>query len=77
MMSKKFIKIMCIILAALMALSAVAVLTQVFAVSPVINPNTGVEDIKPAYLITGIVLCLVIIALCIVLPKLKKKENKE
>lgn len=77
MMSKKFIKIMCIVLAALMALSAVAVLTQVFAATPGINPNTGVDDIKPAYLITGAVLCLIIIVLCIVLPKLKKKEKKE
>lgn len=77
MMSKKFVKIMCIVLAALMGLSAVAVLTQVFAATTNMIPNTGVDEIKPAYLITGVVLCLVIIVLCIVLPKLKKKENKE
>lgn len=75
MMSKKFIKVMCIFLAGLMVLSAVAVLTQVFAVSPV--PDTGVDDVNPAFLITGIVLCLLIIVMCIVLPKLKKKAPKE
>ncbi len=75
MMSKKFIKIMCIVLAALMALSAVAVLTQVFAVSAV--PDTGVDDIKPAYLVIGAVLCLVIIIICIVLPKLRKKDSTD
>lgn len=75
MMSKKFIKIMCIVLAALMALSAVAVLTQVFAVSPAVNPNTGVDDINPIYLAVGAALCFVIIVLCIVLPKVKKKED--
>lgn len=75
MMSKKFIKVMCIFLAGLMVLSGVAVLFQVFAASPV--PSTGVEDFKPAYLIIGAVLCLLIIVLCIVLPKLKKKETKD
>lgn len=73
MMSKKFIKVMCIILAALMALSAVAVLTQVFAVSAV--PDTGVDDINPAFLAIGAALCLLIIVMCIVLPKLTKKNS--
>lgn len=71
MMSKKFIKIMCIFLAALMVLSGIAVLFQTFAVGAV--PNTGVEDIRPAHLVIGMVLCLLIIVVCIVLPKLKKK----
>lgn len=73
MMSKKFVKVMCIFLAALMVLSVVAVLTQVFAVSAV--PNTGVDDINPVFLIVGAALCMLIIILCIALPKLKKKES--
>ena len=50
-------------------------LTQVFAASPV--PNTGVDDINPVYLIIGAVLCLLIIVLCIALPRLKKKDGKK
>ena len=83
MMSKKAIKVICIVLAALMALSVFAVVLQTFAVG-----NTAVAAAIPAtgesnlpYLIPAIVIgCAVIAILCAVLvPKLKakKKNDKE
>ncbi len=75
MMSKKAVKIICIVLAVLMGLSVLAVLLQTFAISAAV-PATGVEDHLPLFI--GIALaCLLIIVLCLILPKLKKKNGKE
>ena len=81
MMSKKMVKIICIIMAALMILSACAVLLQDFAVdegaviSGTVIPNTGDSDmdyIIPAGIAVAAVLAVV---LCLVLPKIKKKDE--
>lgn len=77
MMPKKMIKIICLIMAALMILSAFAVVLQVFAVDggamALSIPATGDND--GDYLIpAGIgVLALLAVGICLVLPKLKKK----
>ena len=80
MMSKKMVKIICIIMAGLMILSACAVLLQVFAVdeaaviSGAVIPDTGDSDmdyIIPAGMAVAAVLAVV---LCLVLPKMKKDE---
>ena len=80
MMSKKMIKVICIIMAGLMILSACAVLLQVFAVdeavviSGTVIPDTGDSDmdyIIPAGIAVAAVLAVV---LCLVLPKIKKDE---
>jgi len=74
MMSKKTIRIICIILAILMTLSVFAVLFQSFAASVV--PNTGVEDyIVPLALVAGG--CLILIVVLLILPKLKKKTKED
>ena len=83
MMSKKAIKVICIVLAALMALSVFAVVLQTFAVGntavAAVIPVTGESNLP--YLIPAIVIgCAVIAILCAVLvPKLKakKKNDKE
>ena len=82
MMSKKAIKVICIVLAALMALSVFAVVLQTFAVgntAVAAIPATGESNLP--YLIPAIVIgCAVIAILCAVLvPKLKakKKNDKE
>ena len=77
MMPKGMIKAICIVMAALMILSVVAVVLQVVAVdeafAPLMVPATGDNDSD--YLIpAGLgVAALLAIALCGVLPKLKKK----
>ena len=82
MFSKKAIRIICIILAGLMILtvfigvvpSLFAADENVMAASPVLA-NTGDNDgdyIIPAVLIAVAVLA---IAVCLILPKLKKKEQ--
>lgn len=78
MMPKSLVKIICIVMAALMILSAVAVLFQVFAVDvanvAAINiPATGDNDAD--YLIPiGIVLVAALaIGICVALPKMKQK----
>ena len=80
MFSKKAIRIICLILAALMIITVfIGVVPSVFAADanalavPVLA-NTGDNDgdyIVPAVLIAVAVLA---IAVCLVLPKLKKKE---
>lgn len=76
MMSKKMIKIICIIMAALMILSVGAVALQVFAVDeayvPSETPVTG--DSAADYIIpAGIAVAAVIaVIVCLVLPKIKK-----
>lgn len=76
MMSKKMIKIICIIMAALMALSVFAVCLQVFALEggewsyvPVTGDNDG-DYIIP---VTIAVVAVLAVGICLVLPKLKKK----
>lgn len=77
MMPKGMIKVICIVMAALMILSVVAVVLQVVAVDDsfisLATPVTGDNDsdyIIPAGLgVAG----LLAIVLCLVLPKLKKK----
>ncbi len=77
MMPKGMIKAICIVMAALMILSVVAVLLQVIAVDeamvPLMVPATGDNDSD--YLIpAGLgVAALLAIVICLVLPKLKKK----
>ncbi len=76
MMSKKMIKIICIVMAALMVISVFAVCLQVFAVDganwhyvPVTGDNDG-DYIIPA---TIAVIAVLAVGICLVLPKLKKK----
>lgn len=82
MMSKKAIKVICIILAALMALSVFAVVLQTFAVgdfAAAAIPATGESNLP--YLIPAIVIgCAVVAILCAVLVlklKAKKKNDEE
>lgn len=79
MMNKKMIKITCIVLAVLMALSCLAVLTQVFAaeaVTPAV-PLTGDNDARYIVPIVIVAVAVVVVVVCLVLPKLKKKDNDE
>ncbi len=76
MMPKGVIKAICIVMAALMLLSVVAVVLQVVAIDEsalLMVPATGDND--GDYLIpAGLgVAALLAIGVCIVLPKLKKK----
>ncbi|MBQ7296124.1 MAG: hypothetical protein IJW86_08045 [Clostridia bacterium] len=78
MMPKSVIKVICIIMAALMILSVGAVILQVIAVDSadlmhLAVPATGDND--GDYLIpAGIgVLAILAVAICLVLPKMKKK----
>lgn len=83
MMPKPVIKGICFFLAALMILSAVAVLVQVFAldskamvnyVSPAPTGDSLTDIVVPA----GVILLAVLaIGICIFLPKLKAKNDKE
>ena len=78
MMSKKVVKIICIVMAALMGISVLAVLFQVFAMDEMaVAPNTGVEDMPIGLLAAIIGVAVVILVVCLVLPKLKKRNNKE
>ena len=77
MMPKGMIKAICIVMAALMILSVVAVVLQVIAVDenfvPLAVPATGDNDSD--YLIPAglAVAALLAIGICVALPKLKKK----
>lgn len=77
MMPKGVIKVICIVMAALMLLSVVAVVLQVVAVDEaavaMAVPATGDNDSD--YLIpAGLgIAALLAIAVCVILPKLKKK----
>lgn len=76
MMSKKMIKIICIVMAALMALSAFAVCLQVFAFDGVgvsYTPATGDNDADYIIPATIAVVAVLAVGICIILPKLKKK----
>ena len=78
MMSKKAMKIICIILAAIMALSVFAIVIQILAVdeAALAVPATG-ESVLP-YVIPAVVIAIAVIAiLCAVLiPKLKSKKEQ-
>lgn len=74
MMNKKMIRVICIILAVLMALSCVAVLTQVFALESTVMPVTGDDDMRFIIPIAIAVVAVIAVVLCLVLPKLKKKD---
>ena len=77
MMPKGMVKIICIVMAALMILSVGAVVLQVFAVDGanvlMATPATGDNDSD--YLIPAglAVAAILVIGVCVVLPKLKKK----
>lgn len=78
MMSKKAIKIICIILAGLMILSTLAVLLQSFAVDggAMMIPATG--DDMSDFIIPIVVICVAVVAIvcAIVIPRvIKKKKN--
>lgn len=80
MMNKKMVKIICIVMAGLMLLSACAVLLQVFAVdeiaaSTVVTPDTG-DGLSDYIIPAGIgVAALLGVVLCLVLPKIRKKDS--
>ncbi len=82
MMPKSMIKGICIFLAALMILSAVAVLVQVFALDEnlivnYVSPATG-DSITDVVIPAGVILLAVLaIGICIFLPKLKAKREDE
>ncbi|MCM1364179.1 MAG: hypothetical protein NC122_06870 [Faecalibacterium sp.] len=81
MMSKKMIKVISLILAGLMILSAVAVLLQVFAVDGsaailAVTPKTGDNDLDYIVPIALIAAAVVAITVCLILPKLKKKDKE-
>lgn len=75
MMSKKFIKILCIILAALMILSCVAVVFSTFAVGGSAVP-TGDNDMDVVVPIAIAVVAFVAIVACIILQKIRKKDKE-
>lgn len=83
MMSKNMVKIICIIMAALMLLSACAVLLQVVAVdaeaevASAIIPETG-DGLSDYVLPAGIAgAALLAVIICLVLPKIRKNEESE
>lgn len=77
MMNKKVIKIIAIVLAAIMALSVLAVILQVFGIDEgsAALPVTGESNL--VYIVVGCVLAAAVIAIIcvIVIPKIKKKKN--
>ena len=75
MMSKKFMKILCIVLAALMVLSVVAVVFSTFAVGG--SAQTGENDLPKAVFIAIGAVAVVAVVVCLVLPKFKKKDKEK
>ena len=80
MMSKKMIKVICIIMAVLMVLSVGAVVLQVFAADESliaanmsVVPATGDNDGDYIIPVTIAVVAILAVGICLVLPKLKKK----
>lgn len=80
MMSKKMIRVICIIMAVLMVLSVGAVVLQVVAVDEnvyqsFVNPATG-DSGSDYYVPAGIAVAAVLaVVLCLVLPKMKKSDT--
>ena len=73
------VKVICLVLAALMILSGVAVLIQVFAadaaaISTTVTPDTGENDMDTIVPIALIAAAVLAIAACLILPKIKKKK---
>lgn len=78
MMPKKMIRIISIVLAGLMILSAVAVLINVFAVDDsavLCAVPTGDNDLDYIVPIALIAVAAVAVVLCLVLPKIKKNKT--
>ena len=76
MMSKKMIKIICIVMAALLVRSVFAVCLQVFALEGGVMqyvPATGDNDGDYIIPVTIAVIAVLAVGICLVLPKLKKK----
>ncbi len=80
MMSKKMIRIICIIMAVLMVLSVGAVVLQVIAIDEnayqtFVNPATG-DNGSDYYVPAGIAVAAILaVVLCLVLPKMKKNDS--
>ncbi len=75
---KKMVKIICVVLAALMLLSGVAVLLQVFAADSAllaVSPSTGESDLDKLVPIIVIVAAVMAVLVCLLLPKFKKKSQ--
>ena len=79
MLSKKAIKIISIVLAAIMALSVLAVLVQVIAIDESSRPLPVTGESYLPYIIAGCVLAAAVIAIvCVlVIPKIRKKKNSK
>lgn len=79
MMSKKAIKIISIVLAALMALSVLAIILQVVAVDESFRPLPVTGESNTVYIVAGCVLAAAVIAIvcAIVIPKIRKKKNSK
>lgn len=81
MMPKSVIKGICVFLAVLMVLSVGAIIIQVIAAEPgavaYMTPVTGDNDAD--YIIpVGIgIFAVLVVAVCILLPKFKKKEEEK
>ena len=77
MMNKKVIRIISIVLAALMALSVLAIILQVVAVdeSYAAIPVTG--ESNTVYIVAGCVIAAAVLAIvgALVIPKIKKKKT--
>lgn len=80
MFSKKVIRIISIVLAALMILSVGAAVLQVFAADEKIVlssvANTGDNDLDYIIPIVLIVMAIAAVVVCLILPKMKKKDDK-
>lgn len=80
MMPKAMIKAICIFLAALMVLSVGAIVLQVIAAEPLaiqsITPVTGDNDADYIIPIGVAFLAVLVIVVCVALPRFKKKEDE-
>lgn len=77
MMNKKAIRIISIILAALMALSVLAVILQVVAVGESYTPLPATGESNTVYIVAGCVLAAAVLAIlgALLIPKFKKKKS--
>ena len=73
-MSNKFVRVVAIVLAVLMAGGVFAAVLQVFAVSPeaAAAAATGQRSYWPV--IVALIAAVVLIVLCIIIPKVSKKK---
>ena len=79
MMSKKAIKIISIVLAAIMALSVLAILLQVVGVGESYRPLPATGESNTVYIVAGCVIAAAVIAiiLAIVIPKIRKNKKQK